>query len=1272
MRRLLPYEHQLAQHLGVTAEDYLTFLAMQQDFTLSPEEKLEEPQAAVATVALVLTIVGTILQVASALLAPKPEQQRTARNQRDQVFAPRFGFNSTQELAKYGDTVNLVYTNATYTDENGNVMPGDNPNGGVRVNTSLVWSAVRSFGTSQYMQMLAVIAAGPIGAIDQRKSAFGQTPVRQFVSEKTWSYFNASGLVFFKNQISGDGNDPARKGNSQTLQEGDPVNQINLIGDERRQGFSQSFSPSTLNRFGIFAPIPINVDVEIRDKDGNLQNENNEIVVLPPRANGTGLVGTTPDYWPNFDSAKNRPNVPKGTRFVLRFRQIDKVPNDSEIAADRVSTANDARRAAFSSIDSASLYKLGSAKFRIVSIVDTGNGDDFNNDIEDSNVDVTFECIEEGRCPREDYKTQRYSENEAEAKQAILELQAANAVLETQLAENDNRGPAIFLPELLSTTDELQSQINGLNETIENYRSFRNDDPEREKLRLRDLEANSVTDPIVKAIIDEINELEDKLEDLREIENPTDAQKKKKRETKKAIKQAERRLKKAIFDYGTIFSVDNNNQNIRQAIKDVKKILTQKTREMGRFQNNSAYWDLTAMASAQATRRAQIASNNVLIADAKRDLRDPNELNDYFNTKCLVKIEEAAYSTITPCKVVDFALKAKVFKRVQGRSKLYGETEEDEYKDSDNGAKYRSFYFWLLYRNRTGNPDATWVRVPKIFVVRRTADLDNFISLKFIASNDDGGWEFKFEPIAETAAEMTAHGFVAIPSGDPREFMFAYLENSGRTRTIDLAGGHIITFTGTIRKVRDQFQSPLNQNPIYLDEWGLFSLRSDTQCQFSFDQGPEMSIVAVTEQRQELFTTYPKLYDKLSMMAFHTYSGQGIQDLRSLSVYVTKGKLVSLLRDDGTYDEAEEAKGPSSYIPDIFLDTVLDSVNGIGQFAKKEGLDLKALALAKKFCRQNGFFFDGVIAQQTPWRQFWAEVAPFSLLELARVGGKETLVPAVPCEDGFLDIDPINPNPKRRRVNISGLYTAGNILEDSYKEDFLDYGSTVQDLIATVIYRETKADETFPRNNSIEVRLADAIEGTAVRQTFDLSQYVTSRSQAEYFGKLLCNQRRFVRRAIEFRTFPSATFISPGSYIYVSVGQNQWQNIHSGRVETGGALNTPVASNVPNGTYNVLLYKPGEPKPIALSNVTVSGNTASALADRADYLFVLGNAVTDKRVFRVVEVTMDEEGEVGVKAVEHPCQISGNETLSKIAYLLTDALKVGIETIHPGFTVSLN
>jgi hypothetical protein len=264
-------------------------------------------------------------------------------------------------------------------------------------------------------------------------------------------------------------------------------------------------------------------------------------------------------------------------------------------------------------------------------------------------------------------------------------------------------------------------------------------------------------------------------------------------------------------------------------------------------------------------------------------------------------------------------------------------------------------------------------------------------------------------------------------------------------------------------------------------------------------------------------------------------------------------------------------------------------------------------------------------------------VAPYSLLELAKIGGKETLIPAVPTTgDGTIT----------RNINVTALFNQGNILEDSYKEDFIDYGESTQDVIVTIVYRDQPVNEPFPRNTSVTVKLKDTSEALASRRTFDLSNFVTNKTQAIHYAMLLCSQRRHVRRAVEFKTFPTEAPIQPGAYIYAHMEENQWNDVHSGMVLADGSLNIPFASESINGTFSTLIYRQGQ-TPIK-QNIVYTNGQAPALSAFPNALFVLGTAVSGKRVFRVVEVAMEEEGEVTIRAVEHPCVEESGQTKSLI------------------------
>jgi hypothetical protein len=193
MRKLLPYEQHLIEALGIAEEEYWQFYLARLNYKDEKQGTVLDVRAEVGTIALVLTIVGTLAQVGAALLAPRPEppSQTMGRRTRNTFFAPRYGFNSFQEVARYGDPVNLIYTNNS-----------ENTAGGVRVNTSLVWSAVHSLGSRQFMQMLAVVGAGPIEEFGYGRTAFGQTPLRDIPAQRFWLYAQPEGgrLAFLHNR----------------------------------------------------------------------------------------------------------------------------------------------------------------------------------------------------------------------------------------------------------------------------------------------------------------------------------------------------------------------------------------------------------------------------------------------------------------------------------------------------------------------------------------------------------------------------------------------------------------------------------------------------------------------------------------------------------------------------------------------------------------------------------------------------------------------------------------------------------------------------------------------------------------------------------------------------------------------------------------------------------------------------------------------------------------------------------------------------------------
>ena len=614
----------------------------------------------------------------------------------------------------------------------------------------------------------------------------------------------------------------------------------------------------------------------------------------------------------------------------------------------------------------------------------------------------------------------------------------------------------------------------------------------------------------------------------------------------------------------------------------------------------------------------------------------------FYGKKKIAKISEATYVTSSKVDAVNFTFKARVFQNIQGRQKFYGKRDnnnepvaEDGFDESQNGVKYRQAFFLVKYR-KFG--DEVWILEPGVFVVRRASEAETFFSLVFKAPSRDR-WEFIFEPVLDAGQEVRAQRAINVSS-----ILYHYIDGTDTfEKTTSTGFGSNFRFPGRNREpIAESGDAPIDKAPTKLSEFDIYGLRADTVFRTSFDNGPEFEIISITENQQQTTEYSANLYNNMSIIGLNAFSGPELSSLRSLSVFVSQGKKVRTL-NNGSFSAT--AVNSSSIAPEIFLDTLLDQRNGIGQYINTEGIDLVRLFQAKQFCLANSYYMDGVIAGEQSWRQFWTQVAPYSLLELAKIGGRETLIPSVPVDGN---------NNKTRDIQVSALFNQGNILEGTYKEDFIDYGDSTQDLIATVIFRNQdrlpgNKINLFPRNESVTVSRKNIDDFFSVRRTFDLSDFVTRREQAIDYAKLLCNQQRFVRRSVEFQTFPTEAPIEPGSYIYVQVDENKFDDLQSGQVLKDGSINIPLTDTPLNGNFNTLIYVPGETPQSFTVNYT---NGQSSFFDQykdTGALFVAGRGARSKRVFRVIAVSIGEEGEVTISAVEHPCQLDSGRVRSFVA-----------------------
>tara|TARA_Y100001963_G_scaffold14569_1_gene18181 strand:- start:847 stop:5067 length:4221 start_codon:yes stop_codon:yes gene_type:complete len=195
-RALLPYEAELCNVLGISKDEYLQFLDLVQakiegkkrGYELIPDIRADAVTAFFLTGTGTLTFAGQIavsliLAGVSYLLTPKPKTPDAAENlklgdiQGKSRFGPQSGFDSIQDLAVLGSFIPLVYASK-----------------GVRVNSQLLWSQIRTTGKGQTISAIVLFSNGKLGAIpDYSSYALGSTLLDNISPHKVALYFSDGG-----------------------------------------------------------------------------------------------------------------------------------------------------------------------------------------------------------------------------------------------------------------------------------------------------------------------------------------------------------------------------------------------------------------------------------------------------------------------------------------------------------------------------------------------------------------------------------------------------------------------------------------------------------------------------------------------------------------------------------------------------------------------------------------------------------------------------------------------------------------------------------------------------------------------------------------------------------------------------------------------------------------------------------------------------------------------------------------------------------------------
>ena len=256
---LLPQDREIMDITGMSEAQYRWFV---RQAIFNSKLRPGEPTADFGISLAVSLVVGLALTAVSALLAPKPPQQKAPKEQRriggqefvsGQRFAPTSGFDSVQNVVELGSTIPLVYANRRKVN--------NRTYGGVRVNTNLLWSQLFSIGSGQFLRAIFLVSEGTVPEPDPQQFAIGNNLLNNFdlqdASDNSTSrltLYYVDGSQSSNRIVQNDymaGRSPALDlGNAQANGASD-VYQARADGDLYRPDFVYASTPSNQTTFGV-------------------------------------------------------------------------------------------------------------------------------------------------------------------------------------------------------------------------------------------------------------------------------------------------------------------------------------------------------------------------------------------------------------------------------------------------------------------------------------------------------------------------------------------------------------------------------------------------------------------------------------------------------------------------------------------------------------------------------------------------------------------------------------------------------------------------------------------------------------------------------------------------------------------------------------------------------------------------------------------------------------------------------------------------------------
>ena len=391
----------------------------------------------------------------------------------------------------------------------------------------------------------------------------------------------------------------------------------------------------------------------------------------------------------------------------------------------------------------------------------------------------------------------------------------------------------------------------------------------------------------------------------------------------------------------------------------------------------------------------------------------------------------------------------------------------------------------------------------------------------------------------------------------------------------------------------------------------------------SHQDGPEHEVVFVNEMvrpEEDKPDFGAAQYNDLSLLGLRVLAGKDWSSLGQLSAYIKEGLKVERLIDDSGNSTTSLTASTNNFAEIAFNLLVSDRL-GAGKRIPRDTIDRDAMTVAAKFCRANGFRFDGVVGDRVGLREFIHANAAFNLLDFSIVGGKFSLKPSVPYNPVTFMIEPMQDVSK----SVKALFTDGNMKD--MQVSFLPTQER-QLFKATVAYRQEE-ENGFSSQRVTQLRFKDSDGGSDgdPEEFIDLTSFCTSAIHAKQIAKHKLLLRKHSEHNIQFKTTPSSALsIAPGDYIKVISNASHTTRFNNGSVDQFGGVTSTTA--LADGTYTVFFWRPGETAVQEGQLRVVDGKTGDGTFFSSIFTIKMENQ--QKRIYRVTSLTIDEDGFVDI------------------------------------------